>query len=218
MEKRRHFIKQIAWLAAGIHFLLNPFLSLVQTVYAQTRKLILPKGTDRSTLKSQNPRALDTTNLDVTPLAEFDTMGQTDHRADIRAWRLNISGQVQTPLDLSYDEVKALPSIERNVLLICPGFFANHGRWLGVSMKLLLEKVRPEQGVTHVTFTGPRGDSEKTERFPLADVRAERVFLAYAVNGRPLPEKHGYPLRVVAEGYYGDDWVKYVDQMKFEKE
>jgi sulfoxide reductase catalytic subunit YedY len=36
------------------------------------------------------------------------------------------------------------------------------------------------------------------------------VFLAYQVNGQALPKKHGFPLRVVAEGYYGGDWVKYV--------
>ena len=32
------------------------------------------------------------------------------------------------------------------------------------------------------------------------------------------PEKHGFPLRVVAEGYYGDDWVKYVYKMTLEEE
>ena len=38
----------------------------------------------------------------------------------------------------------------------------------------------------------------------------EHFFLAYGVNGKTLPKKHGFPLRVVAEGYYGSDWVKYV--------
>lgn len=217
MEKRRHFIKQMTWLAVSANLLLNPFFSLVQTVYSQTRKIILPKGTDRKTLKSRNPGSLDTTNLEITPSAEFNTMGQTDYEVDIKSWRLKISGMVQSPFDLSYDDVRALPSIERKVLLICPGFFSNHGEWKGVSMKSLLEKVHMKEGVTHVKFTGPKGGKEKVERFPIADVRSDKVFLAYAVNGKPLPQKHGFPLRVVAEGYYGDDWVKYVYHMKFER-
>jgi len=36
------------------------------------------------------------------------------------------------------------------------------------------------------------------------------VFLAFEVNGEKLPQKHGFPLRIVAEDYYGSDWVKYV--------
>ncbi|MBW2515672.1 MAG: molybdopterin-dependent oxidoreductase, partial [Deltaproteobacteria bacterium] len=40
--------------------------------------------------------------------------------------------------------------------------------------------------------------------------RSDKVFLAYEVNGEKLPVRHGFPLRIVAEDYYGDDWVKYV--------
>ena len=64
--------------------------------------------------------------------------------------------------------------------------------------------------VTHVSFSGPKGSYEKTERFPIEDILSGKVFLAYNVNGRELPKKHGFPLRVVAEDYYGGDWVKYV--------
>ncbi len=207
----------MTWLAVSANLLLNPFSSLVRTLYAQSRRILLPKDTDRKTLKSKNPRTLDTTNLEVTPLAEFDTMGQTDIEVDIESWRLKITGLVESPLDLSYDDVRTLPSIERKVLLICPGFFANHGKWKGISMKSLLEKVRPNQGVTHVKFIGPKGDVEKTERFPLADIQSDKVFLAYDVNDKPLSQKHGFPLRVVAQDYYGDDWVKYVYHVEFEK-
>jgi sulfoxide reductase catalytic subunit YedY len=63
--------------------------------------------------------------------------------------------------------------------------------------------------VTHVSFSGPEGRYEKTERFPIEDIRSEKVFLAYKVNDNVLPKKHGFPVRVVAEGYYGGNWVKY---------
>ena len=51
---------------------------------------------------------------------------------------------------------------------------------------------------------------------PLSDSLIQ-VFLAYDVNGKALPKRHGFPLRVVAEDYYGDDWVKYVYKMRLEK-
>jgi len=217
MQRRRKFIKVVGGFIMGLSLPLSPFFSLVRTVYAKTRKIILPEDTDRETLKSKNPRELDTRNLEVTPLEEFDTMGLTDHPVDRATWYLNISGRVKAPLKVSYAEILAMPSIEQAVLLICPGFFANHGRWKGISMKPLLEKVKMEEDATHVTFTGPKGGYEKVERFPIEAVLSNQVFLAYAVNSKPLPQKHGFPLRVVAEGYYGDDWVKYVYQMKVEK-
>ena len=65
-------------------------------------------------------------------------------------------------------------------------------------------------GVTHVFLSGPDGPYEKTERFSIEDILSDKVFLAYSVNDSVLPKKHGFPLRVVAEDYYGGDWVKYV--------
>jgi sulfoxide reductase catalytic subunit YedY len=43
------------------------------------------------------------------------------------------------------------------------------------------------------------------------------VFLAYRANDRPLPEKHGFPLRVVAQDYYGGVWLKYVYKVEAHK-
>ena len=217
MENRRKFLKLMAWVAMSINLLLNPFLIFVRSAYSKTIKIILPKGTDRETLKSKNPRSLDTSNLEITPLQEFNTMGLTDHVVNLKKWRLDITGKIKEPLSLSYSQVVGLPSIERKVLMICPGIFANHGKWKGIDMKSILEKVKLEEGITHVTFSGPNNRYEKVERFPIEDVLSNKVFLAFSVNGKFLPQKHGFPLRVVAEGYYGDFWVKYVYKMKVEK-
>jgi sulfoxide reductase catalytic subunit YedY len=51
-------------------------------------------------------------------------------------------------------------------------------------------------------------------KFPMEHILSDRVFLAYGVNGQTLPQKHGFPLRVVAASYAGDEWVKYVYKMK----
>ena len=44
-------------------------------------------------------------------------------------------------------------------------------------------------------------------------VRSDKIFLAYGVNGKPLPEKHGFPLRLVAEDRVGSQWIKFVDKI-----
>jgi len=214
MEKRRTFIRQMAWLAAGITVLFNPFFSLVRTLYAQTKRIILPKDTELSTLKNRNPRTLDTTNLETTPIADFDTMGLTEYEVDLPAWRLKISGMIDAPVDLTYDQLLKLPANEQKVLLICPGVFAYNAKYKGVSMKALFEKFDVKEGADQVTFSGPEGNSEKSEPFPLKAVLADNVFLAYAINDKPLPQKHGFPLRVVARDHFGGDWVKYVYRMK----
>ena len=128
-------------------------------------------------------------------------------------WRLKVEGLVEHPFHLTYPQILELPAIERDVLMICPGFFANNGRWKGISVAPLLREARVKDGATLVTFSGPEGIYEKTERFYLKDVHSDTVFLAYAVNGNRLPIKHGFPLRVVAEGRYGFNWVKYVHKM-----
>jgi DMSO/TMAO reductase YedYZ molybdopterin-dependent catalytic subunit len=217
MQRRRQFLKVVFGALSGAALLLSPLTSMVRRVVAMAGKVILPRGTDRKTLVGKDPATLDTRNLEVTPLQEFGTMGLTDYRVDPSTWRLSVTGAVAKPLSLSYEEVTAMPVVERRVLMICPGVFANHGLWKGVSIKRLLDLAKAEYGVTHVTLRGPAGAFERTERYPLEDVLTDRVFLAHEVNGKRLPEKHGFPLRVVAEGCYGFDWLKYVYTVVAEK-
>jgi len=213
MEKRRHFLKTTFGFITGIGLLFSPFLQAVRMVYGKTKKIILPKDIDRDSLRHKNPASLDTRNLEPTPLKEFQIMGDSSYGVNLNTWRLEIAGRVRRPMKLSYAQISNLPSFERNVLLICPGFFANHGRWKGISMVPLIEQAQMEKDVTHVTFTASYDVGDNEESFPITDVLSDRVFLAYGVNGQALPIKHGFPLRVVAEGYYGSVWVKYVTRV-----
>jgi sulfoxide reductase catalytic subunit YedY len=136
---------------------------------------------------------------------------------DLNKWRLQVVGRAEKTLQLKYEEILSMPSVEREVLLICPGFFANHGAWKGISIAGLLKLAGAEAGATHVTVHGPEGDYGKTQRYPIEDILSGKVFLAYQVNGQPLPRQHGFPLRAVAEGYYGNDWIKYVHKVSVDK-
>ena len=210
MKTRRQFIKFSVKFLSGIGMFFGTIGGWFEKAYAQAKRILVPKGTDLSTLRSENPATLDTRNLEVRPLNEFETMGQTDHEVDLKSWRLSIAGNVATPTRLAYDRILELPSIERKVLMICPGVFTNHGNWKGISLMKVLNLAGMKADTTHIVVSGPQDSYEKAEKFPIADIRSDKVFLAYQVNGVKLPQKHGFPLRIVAEDYYGDDWVKYV--------
>jgi len=205
MLTRRNFIKRFSISFFG--FVLSiPFVS---TLWAQVKKT-LPKSFKREELKSMNPAEIDNRNLDVDPLEKFGTMGPTDVAVDGKTYQLKITGAVNHSLSLSYDQILKLPSLTEVVLLICPGFFANNGRWTGVSLKTLLQEAQVKKEATYLDI---KGAYEKGVRIPLKDLDRKKIFLAYRVNGETLPQKHGFPLRLVYEDAYGYDWVKYVDEV-----
>ena len=211
---RRHFIKTSVRLFTGMGLVFSSINAFMRNVWANTKRTILPKGTKMDSLVNQNPAALDTRNLEVIPLNDFETMGLTDHKVELKTWRFEIDGEVAKPRTLTYSQLLALPSIEREVLLICPGFFSIYGRWKGVSVMELLKLAKADDNITHISLRGPNSRYEKVEQFPVEDIVSNKVFLAYQVNGQNLPQKHGFPLRAVAEDYYGSQWVKYVYKME----
>jgi DMSO/TMAO reductase YedYZ molybdopterin-dependent catalytic subunit len=207
---RRDFIKSISKWIAKLGLLLGSSGFFVRESNAQSERKMASKDVDYSNLKNQNPKDVDVNNLEITHLNDFGNMGLEDYSPQIADWRFLVDGHVQRDLKITYEELLAFDFIERPVLLICPGFFDNHGIWKGVSVNTLFKLASPKEGATHVTFRGPEGNYEKVTRVPIDEAKADKVFVAYQVNGEKLPQKHGFPLRLVAEGYYGYDWVKYV--------
>ena len=176
--------------------------------WAQAREL-LPKGFPKSKIADMNPAEIDNQNLDIDPLDQFGTMGPTDVSVDLAAYRLKVTGEVSRSLSLRYDEILARPSITETLLLICPGFFANNGRWTGIRLKDLLEEAQPKKEAMFIDIKG----HGKEMRIPLENIYRKTIFLAYRVNGDPLPKKHGFPLRLVYADVYGADWIKYVNEI-----
>jgi DMSO/TMAO reductase YedYZ molybdopterin-dependent catalytic subunit len=185
------------------------FLKFVSTLWAQAKK-ILPKGFKKEELKDMNPAEIDNRNLEVDPLTQFGTMGPTDVAVDLKTYRLKVTGAVGRSLALSYDQILKYPPLTEVVLLICPVFFSNNGRWTGVSLRSLLKEAQVKKEAKYLDIKGAHG---KGVRISLGKIDQKRIFLAYRVNGEPLPQKHGFPLRLVYEDAYGSDWVKYVDEI-----
>jgi len=210
MPTRRSFLKRYFWMSLGSFVLrLSIPMKWIQTAWASGRK-ILPRGFPKAELMGMNPADIDSCNLEIDPIDQFGTMGPTDISTDLDTYRLKITGEVNLPLSLSYEEILRLPSITEDVLLICPGFFTNHGRWKGVPLKALLDKAHLKKEANFVDIKGGR---EKVARIRVESIYSRKIFLAYRVNGETLPQKHGFPLRLVFEDVYGDEWVKYVDEI-----
>ncbi len=210
MTTRRRFLKMMLAITATVRMFFGATPVRGETTMPPKEKTLLPKETDATSLGNKNPAELDTSRLEITPLDRFGTMGLEDHETDAAKWRLLVDGAVNKPLKLTYAQMKEMRTVEREVLLVCPGFFSQHGRWRGISIGDLLTMAEVQPEATHVTISGPEIEYPKSATYPIAETRSEKVFLAHSVNGVDLPMKHGFPLRLVAEGYHANDWVKYV--------
>jgi DMSO/TMAO reductase YedYZ molybdopterin-dependent catalytic subunit len=211
--KRRQILKLLTAVAGWAVVAGSPLALMVRRSCAALRRRLLPADTDLGTLLFESPKYLDTRNLPITPIEKFGTMGLSEHQVDLQRWQLTIGGAVARPTRFTYDQITAMPVITRNVLLICPGVFAYNARWRGISIWPLLEQAGVDTKTTHVDVGGPAGPYEKVHRFSLREVQTDKAFLAYAVNGKRLPQKHGFPLRAVAEEYVGAEWIKFVERI-----
>jgi DMSO/TMAO reductase YedYZ molybdopterin-dependent catalytic subunit len=215
MSSRRSFLARALKLVGGAGLLLGMAGGPARLLWAATKRRILGAQVKATNLAGYNPASLDPRNLAITPIEKFGTMGTSDFKVDLKTWRLEIDGLVQKKLRLDLAQLQARPVLERKVLLICPGVFSYYARWQGLSLAGLLKEAGLHDQVTHIEIRGPKiAGGQKYEKFPLREVLSDQVFLAYRVNGVPLPIAHGYPLRVVAGDHYGDDWVKYVYSVK----
>lgn len=127
-------------------------------------------------------------------------------RVDVTSWTLRVEGMVDAPLTIGYEELLAMPSVERPVTLQCVsnevgGDLVDNAVWQGVPLLDVLEMAGVQGGAEQVFSTSVDG---WTCGFPLAALSGERTaLLAYAMNGEPLPPEHGFPVRLVVAGLYG---------------
>ena len=128
-------------------------------------------------------------------------------RPDIDTWRLRVIGMVDRELELTYDELVAMPLVEQYVTIACVsnevgGNLVGNALWRGVRLKELLEQAGAQPDATQIVGRAVDGF---TVGFPtgyaLADDREPLV--AVGMNGEPLPVDHGFPARLIVPGLFG---------------
>jgi DMSO/TMAO reductase YedYZ molybdopterin-dependent catalytic subunit len=145
------------------------------------------------------------------PLVEGLHVTGTPVDIDIETYRLKISGAVDTPLNLSLEEIRAMESRREFITLVCPGFFTDEGTWTGVRIADLLDLAGVRDGADQLRFVAADGNYSATLK--LEEVMGEGMLIAYAFQDKPLPKVHGYPLRLVAKDQPGNRWVKWLGQI-----
>ncbi|MBM0123922.1 molybdopterin-dependent oxidoreductase [Pimelobacter simplex] len=159
------------------------------------------------------PRGLDD---QVPGITRFRTPNADFYRVDTRLdvpvisaddWTLTIDGDVDRKVTLGFDDLLAMPMVERDITLTCVsnsvgGPYVGGARWLGVRLTDVLDlagigSTKADQ-ILSTDFAG------MTISTPLALATDGRdALVAVGMNGEPLPREHGFPVRLVIPGLYG---------------
>lgn len=181
---------------------------------------------------------LEAMRYDLTPTGLHYLVAHWDIPAlDPASFSLRIGGRLRRPLELALEDLRARPAQTIPITLECAG----NGRgwlrprpvslpwlgeaigtaeWTGVPLRDLLVEADLEPEAVEIVFHGAdagiQGEEEQTYARSLSIEEATRpgVLLAYDMNGRPLEPQHGFPLRLVARGWYGMTSVKWLTSIE----
>lgn len=178
---------------------------------------------------------LDWSTLDsfITPNDEFFNVSHYNKPViDQDTWQLEISGLVDNPMMLTIDDIKARPKQDVIFTLECSG---NHGfptftgaignaKWAGTPLAPILKEAGIKTDGIEVIFFGHDSGVEKrrgndmpqnfARSMSVEDALEETNILCYEMNGEPLPQPNGAPLRLIAPGWYGIACVKWLKRIE----
>ena len=124
-------------------------------------------------------------------------MTGTPQEIDLRSYRLLVTGLVDKPLSLQYDELRCLPKVTAAPPLKCSGIFedwVDTATWSGVTFAEVLKLAGPLPEAKTLTMVSADGYKVTVD---LETAMKPENYLAYELEGQPLPVLHGFPLRSV---------------------
>ncbi|MHB1453534.1 MAG: molybdopterin-dependent oxidoreductase [Saccharofermentanales bacterium] len=130
---------------------------------------------------------------------------------DIGEYKLAVDGLVDAPVSLTYDQVLAMESVEKLIILHCVEGWDATILWKGVLISDLIDLADDQAAADTVIFHCVDG---YTTSMPLKVILERKMILAYSSNGIALPPSMGYPFIVVAEDKLGYKWARWVDRIE----
>ncbi len=153
----------------------------------------------------------------ITPTGDFYlTSSRGEPSVDASKWSLAIDGLVEQPLRFDYDEMRRLPAYESVLTLECisnsvGGGFIGNALWKGTLLRPLLDRARVRPEARYAVLYGAEGYSTGHS---VARILRPDNFLAWEMNGGPLPRIHGFPLRIFLPGKYGMKMPKWLTRIE----
>jgi DMSO/TMAO reductase YedYZ molybdopterin-dependent catalytic subunit len=151
---------------------------------------------------------------EITSAAEFYTVSKNfiDPAVAVSGWKLKIDGLVDRPMELTYDDLIALPASQGYYTLMCisnevGGDLWGNASWRGVKLKYLLEQAGVHLDAFKAVFSA--ADDYK-DSVRLSAAMHPDALLAWEMNGAPLRNEHGFPARLLIPGIYGMKNVKWL--------
>jgi DMSO/TMAO reductase YedYZ molybdopterin-dependent catalytic subunit len=131
---------------------------------------------------------------------------------NIADYSLNVTGLVQQPLSLTYDQVvNGNKDYQKVVRLNCVEGWAVNILWEGVQVRDIISKANPLPTAKVIIFHAYDG---YTTSFPVDYIMSNPILMAYKMNDVIVPPERGYPFVLVAEDKWGYKWIKWITQIE----
>lgn len=134
-------------------------------------------------------------------------------KINLASYRLRVTGKVDNPLELTYDELRCMPKVTARPVLICPGIFEDVATWSGVPLTHLLGLAGIQEEAKNLQLVSADGYKSF---ILLSEALIEDNFLAYEWEDEPLPVLHGFPVRAIMPSMQGSKWVKWLVEIQVE--
>jgi DMSO/TMAO reductase YedYZ molybdopterin-dependent catalytic subunit len=138
---------------------------------------------------------------------------RSNPKIDLKTYTLTVDGEVENPLKLNWNEVLELPKVESVSDFHCvEGWSVLNSKWEGIRFRDILKLASPKVTAKFVTFECADG---YTTSLSLPELSSDDVLLAYGLDGKPLEEGYGFPVRLVVPNKYGYKSALWVTRIKF---